>query len=111
MGWHQVINDYTENYLIEQFAISLFYELGWETDFYDKFSKNNTLGHDATGKFVLRRRVHAILVGQNPDLLPKAIGHTVEELIYDLLSPKLISGEMDMENIEVRMPNNISGIA
>jgi hypothetical protein len=50
-------------------------------------------------------------VGQNPDLLPKAIGHTVEELIYDLLSPKLILGEMDMENIEVRMLNNISGIA
>lgn len=71
MGWHQVINDYTDDYLIEQPAISLFYELGWETDFYEKFSKNSMLGRDATGKFVLRRRVRAILVGQNPDLLPK----------------------------------------
>ena len=111
MGWHQVINDYTENYLIEQLAISLFYELGWETDFYEKFRKNSMLGRDATGKFVLRRRVRAILVGQNPDLLLKAIEHTVKELIYDLLSPKLILGEMDMENIEVCMLNNISGRA
>lgn len=106
-----MINDYTEDYLIEQPAISLFYELGWETDFYDKFSKNSTLGRDATGKFVHRHQVRAILMGQNPDLLPKTIEHTVEEVLYDLLSPKLILGEMDMENIEVRMPNNISGRA
>ena len=102
MGWHQVINDYTEDYLIEQPAISLFYELGWETDFYEKFSKNSTLGRDATGKFVLQRLVRAILVGQNPNLLPKAIEHTVEELIYDLLSPKLISDEMEWRILKCR---------
>jgi len=111
MRWHQVINDYTDDYLSEQPAISLFYELGWETDFYEKFRKNSMLGRDATGKYVLRRRVRAIFVGQNPDLLPKAIENTVEELIYDLLSPKLISSEMDMENIEVQRPNYILGIA
>lgn len=34
---------------------------------------------------------------------------TIEELTRDLPQPKLISGEVDVENIDAHMPNNGSG--
>jgi len=75
-------NDYSEDSLIEQPAIELFHELGWETAnfFYEKFGENGTLGRETSSEVVLILRLRATLVRLN----------------LDLLSPKLISGEVDI---------------
>lgn len=45
----------------------------------------------------------------NPDEPSEALERAIEGLTSDLLLPKLISCEADVENIEVQMTNNGSG--
>ena len=85
------MNDYSEDSLVEQPAIELFSELGWQTAncFYEKFGENGTLGRDTTSDVVLVPRLCAALMRLNPDLPSEAIELAIEELTRDrsVMSP------------------------
>lgn len=62
--------EYSEDVLIEQPAIALFSELGWETAncFHEKFGVHGTFGRETSSEVVLLPRLRAALVRLNPDL-------------------------------------------
>ncbi len=85
------MNDYSEDFLVEQPAIELFSELDWQTAncFYEKFGEKGTIGRETTNEVVLVPRLRAALVRLNPDLPPEAIALAIEELTRDrsVMSP------------------------
>jgi type I restriction enzyme R subunit len=85
------MNDYSEDSLVEQPAIELFRELGWQTAncFFEKFGENGTLGRETSSSVILIPRLRAALVRLNPDLPSEAIVLAIEELTRDrsIMSP------------------------
>ncbi len=86
-------SDYTEDSLVEQPAIALFAELGWEPAncFYETFGPKGTLGRETPYDVVLEPRLQAALGRLNPGISDEAINLAVEELTKDrgLMSPAL----------------------
>ncbi len=78
-------SSYSENQLVQQPAIALFAELGWETaDLYNEtFGPVGTEGRETDQEVVLVRRLRPALVRLNPDLPPEALDKAIEELIAD----------------------------
>ncbi|MDT4289547.1 type I restriction endonuclease subunit R [Methylomonas sp. MO1] len=76
---------YTEDQLVEQPAIELFAELGWQTvsALDETFGKGGTLGRETKGEVVLVARLRAALGKFNPALPPEAISNAVDELTRD----------------------------
>jgi len=87
-----MVGDYTENSLVEQPAIALFSELGWEAAncFYEAFGPKSALGRETPYDVVLQPRLRAVLKRLNPrnrftPLFPK-IPYVTEEAIRAALS-------------------------
>ena len=61
-------NQYSEDLLVEQTAIDLLTEMGWETlDCYDEFDQGiSPLGRENRGEVVLTTRLRAALERLNP---------------------------------------------
>ncbi|MCG2779214.1 MAG: DEAD/DEAH box helicase, partial [Desulfobacterales bacterium] len=80
------MTDYSENTLVEQPAIALFEELGWETAncFYE-FDQGggSPLGRETRAEVVLVSRLRPVLEKLNPDLPAEAFDLAIEELIRD----------------------------
>jgi type I restriction enzyme R subunit len=80
-----MVNDYSEDNLVEQPAIALFAGLGWETAncFDETFGENSTFGRETSSEVVLLPRLRSALEGLNPTLPKEAIELTIEELVRD----------------------------
>lgn len=78
-------SDYSESALVEQPAIELFRELGWETaDCFHEFdSGKSTLGRETLAEVILIPRLKAAMEKLNSDLSPEAIRLAIEELTRD----------------------------
>ena len=78
-------HDYTEDQLVEQPAIGLFAELGWQTvsALEETFGTISTLGRETKGEVVLVPRLRAALERLNPGLPPEAIIAAVDDLTRD----------------------------
>lgn len=76
---------YTEDSLVEQPAIALLGELGWETiDTYNEFDYGaSPLGRETKAEVVLTSRLCPALKRLNPDAPDEAIDQAVEELTRD----------------------------
>jgi type I restriction enzyme R subunit len=76
---------YTEDRLVEQPAIGLFAELGWQTvsAMEEVFAASGTLGRETSGEVVLNARLRAALERFNPKLPGEAIASAVDELVRD----------------------------
>jgi type I restriction enzyme R subunit len=76
---------YTEDQLVEQPAIGLFAELGWQTvsALEETFGASGTLGRETKGEVVLVARLRAALLRLNPALPADAIAAAVDELTRD----------------------------
>ncbi|MGH8629318.1 MAG: type I restriction endonuclease, partial [Burkholderiales bacterium] len=76
---------YTEDQLVEQPAIGLFAELGWQTvpAMEEAFGASGTLGRETSGEVVLAPRLRAALEKLNPKLPAEAIASAVDELTRD----------------------------
>ena len=78
-------HSYTEDELVEQPAIQLFAELGWQTvsakD--EVFGLSGTLGRETKSEVVLVGRLKAALQRLNPQLPPEAITLALNELTHD----------------------------
>ena len=78
-------DDYTEQTLVEQPAIELFKELGYETAncFYEQIGENSTLGRQTTQEVVLVPRLRSALQKLNQNLSEDTIESAIEELVKD----------------------------
>src|SRR6266480_288845 len=76
---------YTEDQLVEQPAIGLFAELGWQIALAleETFGERGTLGRETKGEVVLVPRLRAALERFNPTMPPEAISAAVDELTRD----------------------------
>ena len=75
-------NQYSEDQLVEQPAIALLAEMGWETmDCYNEFDQGSSpLGRENRGEVVLIKRLRPALERLNPDASSEAIDDGIEKL-------------------------------
>src|SRR2546428_5563856 len=91
-------SDYSEDTLLEQPAIALFPQLGYDTAncFHETFGAHGTLGRETTAEVVLLPRLRIALEGLNPSLPHEAIDLAIEELTRDrsVMSPASANREI-----------------
>lgn len=78
-----IMNPYSEDELIEQPAIDLLTEIGWETrNCYNEFGQEaeNPLGRETKADVVLTSRLQAAVKRLNPNATQEAINRAIEEL-------------------------------
>ena len=97
------MTDYSEAHLVEQSAIDVFDFLDYfHLDCYhETFGKSGTLGRETPSDIVLIPRLKQSLITLNPSVSSEAIVLSIKKLTRDLLLPKLISGEIDMEKLDI----------
>jgi len=107
---------YTEDSLVEQPAIQLFAELGWETlsasD--EVMGASGTLGRETKSEVVLAVRLRNVLVRLNPSLPPEAISAAVDELSRDrsAMLPTAANRELwalMRDGVKVSVPDLVRG--
>lgn len=107
---------YTEDQLVEQPAIGLFAELGWQTvsakD--EVFGVDGTLGRETQREAILLPRLRKALERLNPELPPAAIQAAVDELTRDRSAMLLASANREVwqlmrEGVKVSVPDSVRG--
>lgn len=76
---------YTEDALVEQPAIALLFELGWETfDACSEFDHGlSPLGRETKAEVILKTRLREALLRLNPDVSIESVHQAIEELTRD----------------------------
>ena len=94
-------NPYTEDQLVEQPAIALLAEMGWETlDCYNEFDQgSSSIGRKHKGEVVLTRRLYAALERLNPDAPNMAISAAVEELTRSRAAMSLVEANYEIYSL------------
>jgi type I restriction enzyme R subunit len=107
---------YTEDQLVEQPAIGLFGELGWQTVsvMEEVFGPSGTLGRETPGEVVLIPRLRAALEKLNPQLPPEAITNAVDELTRNRSTMSLVAANREVyallkEGVKVSVPDRERG--
>ena len=107
---------YTEDQLVEQPAIGLFAELGWQTvsASEETFGPTGTLQRETKGEVVLVSRLRAALERLNSALPSEAIAAAVDELTRDRSAMSLASANREVylllkEGIKVSVPDKERG--
>jgi type I restriction enzyme R subunit len=107
---------YTEDQLVEQPAIGLFAELGWQTvsALEETFGAGGTLGRETKGEVVLVERLRAALVTLNPGVPSEAIQTAIDELARDRSAMSLEAANREVysllkEGIPVSIPDREHG--
>jgi type I restriction enzyme R subunit len=80
-----VAHAYTEDQLVEQPAIGLFGQIGWQTVSAreEVFGSNGTLGRETSGEVVLAGRLREALTRLNPSIPEEAITSVLDQLLQD----------------------------
>ena len=107
---------WTEDQLIEQPAIGLFAELGWQTvsAMEETFGPNGTLGRETRGEVVLPGRLRAALAALNPGLGDEALNQAIDELTRDRSAMLLPAANREVyallkDGIPVSVPDPLHG--
>jgi type I restriction enzyme R subunit len=107
---------YSEDQLVEQPAIGLFGQLGWQTvsAMEETFGPGGTLGRETKGEVVLVERLRAALALLNPGLPPEAIQSAIDELARDRSAMSLEAANREVyrllkEGIPVSIPDREHG--
>lgn len=110
------IYSYTEDSLVEQPAIQIFAELGWETlvasD--EVMGATGTLGREIKSEVVLAVRLRNVMERLNPLLPPEAISAAVDELSRDrsAMTPAAANRELwdsMRDGVKVSVPDTVKG--
>lgn len=103
---------YSEDQLVEQPAIGLFADQGWQTVsvLKETFGPEGTLGRESGGEVVLRDRLRAALVRFNPAAPPEAISTAIDELARDRSAMSLEAANREVygllkEGVVVSLPD------
>ena len=107
---------YTEDNLVEQPAVALFAELGWQTlsAMDESFGESGTLQRETKGEVVLVARLRAALARLNPTLPPEAITAAADEITRDRSAMSLEAANREIyrllkEGIKVSVPDRERG--
>jgi type I restriction enzyme R subunit len=107
---------YSEDQLVEQPAIHLFAELGWQlaSGVDEIVGSNSTLGRETRSDVILTLRLRAALSRNNPALPPEAITAAVDELSRDrsAMTPAAANRELWQlmrDGVKVSVPNKEKG--
>ena len=107
---------YTEDQLVEQPAIGLFAELGWQTvsAMEEVFGASGTLGRETSGDVVLVPRLRTALEKLNPQLPADAIASAVDELTRDRMAMGLAAANREVyallkDGVPVSVPDRERG--
>ncbi len=106
------MSDYSEDALVEQPAIALLGDLGWETvSGFHEFDHpgGSPLGREAKTEVVLASRLRPALERLNPGLPPEAFDQAIEELVRDRSAMALVRANHEIysllkEGVKVRIP-------
>ncbi len=92
---------YSEDDLVEQPAIALLGELGWETyDGFNEFSQGSSpLGRETKADVVLISRLRPALKKLNPQVQPTAIDQAIEELTSDRSRMSLVAANHEIYHL------------
>jgi type I restriction enzyme R subunit len=95
------MTDYSENALVEQPAIGLLKELGWEAAdcYYETFGPGGTLGREDRSEVLLYARLRPALAKLNPGLPPEALDQAVQELSRDRSLMSLVNANREVYNL------------
>jgi type I restriction enzyme, R subunit len=111
-----VPHDFNENQLVEQPAIKLFAELGWQfvSAKDEVFGVNGTLGRETKSEAILVPRLRSALEGLNPQLPPEAIALALNELTHDRSSKALVTANREVydllkDGVTVSVPDREQG--
>nr|QNO45933.1 hypothetical protein DMJHIOCL_00012 [Methanosarcinales archaeon ANME-2c ERB4] len=104
--------EYTENTLVEQPAIVLFAELGWQTAncFSETFGTGSTLGRETAGEVVLISHLRPALERLNQGLSAIAFDLAIEGLTRDRSAMSLARANSEVYRlikggVKVRIPD------
>jgi type I restriction enzyme R subunit len=107
---------YTEDQLVEQPAITLFAELGWQTvsAMEETFGAAGTLGRESRGEVVLVARLRTALTKLNPTLPAEAINNAIDEICHNRSAMLLEAANREVyqllkEGIAVSVPDHQHG--
>jgi type I restriction enzyme R subunit len=107
---------YSEDRLVEQPAIALFGEIGWQTasTMEEQFGAGGTLGRETSGEVVLVPRLRAVLEKLNPQLPAEAIASAVDELTRDRSAMTLAGANREVwallkDGVKVAVPDRERG--
>ena len=107
---------YTEDQLVEQPAIGLFAELGWQTvsASEETFGATGTLQRETKSETVLVPRLRMALETLNPTLPPEAITVAVDELARDRSAMSLVAANREVyallkDGVKVSVPDREQG--
>jgi type I restriction enzyme R subunit len=102
--------EHIENNLIEQPCIEIFQSLdySYQNCYHETFGKSGTLDRETPSDVVLIPRLKQSLIALNPSVSSEAINLAIEELNRDLLLPKLISGEIDVEGLDISTSHEVT---
>ena len=107
---------YTEDQLVEQPAIGLLAELGWDTvsAMDETFGAGGTLRRETKGDVVLIDRLRAAISRLNPTLPPEAINSAIDELTRDRSAMSLEAANREVyrlikDGIPVSIPDHEHG--
>ena len=111
-----MVDEYSEQALVEQPAIELFGELGWETaDCFHEFDTGrSTLGRETPAEVVLIPRLRAALEKLNPGLPAEAVGLAIEELTRDRSVMSMTAANREIyqllkDGVKVNIPSGEEG--
>ncbi len=107
---------YTEDRLVEQPAIGLFAELGWQTvsAMEEVFGPSGTLRRETSGEVVLAPRLRAALEKLNPKFPLEAIASALDELTRDRSAMTLAGANREVcellkDGVKVSVPDRERG--
>jgi type I restriction enzyme R subunit len=107
---------YTEDQLVEQPAIELFAQLGWQTSsaLEEIFGANGTLERETSGEVVLLPRLRAALQRLNSAAPAEAISAAINQLTRDRSSMSLAAANRDVyellkQGVQVSVPDRERG--
>jgi type I restriction enzyme, R subunit len=107
---------YTEDQLVEQPAIGLFAQIGWETVSAreEVFGPHGTLGRETSGEVVLVGRLRKALTRLNPSVPEEAVTSAVDQLLLDRSATLPEAANRDIYDllkvgIVVSLPNQEEG--
>ncbi len=89
---------YSENQLVEQPAIQLLSEMGWQTvsALEEVFGVGGTLGRETKGEATLGPRLGTALERLNPSLPPEAISGAIDRLVRDRSAMSLAAANREV---------------
>jgi type I restriction enzyme R subunit len=107
---------YTEDQLVEQPAIGLFADLGWQmvSAMDETLGASGTLGRETKAEVVLATRLRAALTRLNPSLPAEAINNAIDEISRDRSAMLLEAANREVyrllkEGVVVSLPDHAYG--